>query len=43
MRNRVFGAVLACLLLLSGAAAREMKAFQPELHREKRRKPVNFL
>ena len=34
---------LACLLLLSGAAAREMKAFQPELHREKRRKPVNFL
>ena len=34
---------LACLLLLSGAAAREMKAFQPELHREKLRKPVNFL
>ena len=34
---------LACLLLLSGAAAREMKAFQPELHREKRIKPVNFL
>ena len=34
---------LLCLLLLSGAAAREMKAFQPELHREKRRKPVNFL
>ena len=37
MRREVF------LLLLSGAAAREMKAFQPELHREKRRKPVNFL
>ena len=34
---------LACLLLLSGAAAREMESFQPEFHRNSRRKPVNFL